>query len=149
MSRIFTGPIDIADAGTDADQNVWELIAGSGDKVRLHGFQLTSNVVAAAALKFELVRISAAGTGGTAITEEDINESENATATATLTSDVETPGTQIAVLKNWYWEQLGPLDYLPTPEMQPTAEVTNGFALRLLTNPTNAAFGGYVVWEEL
>jgi hypothetical protein len=52
------------------------------------------------------------------------------------------------VLKNFWWEQLGPLQYWPTPEMREIVDVSGFLALNLLTNPVNAAIGGWVCWEE-
>jgi hypothetical protein len=145
---VYTAPIDIADAGTDADQDIFVLATGASEKAILHGFEIYSDTTTAAALKLELVRRSGGGTGGTAITEEDIDQAADATATAAVTTDVETPGTGIAVLKNYYWEQLGPLSYWPTPEIREKLDVSGFIALNLLTSPANAAIGGWVVWEE-
>ncbi len=148
MGKIYTAPIDIADAGTDADQDIFVLATGASEKAILYGFEIYSSIIAAASLKLELVRRSGAGTGGTAVTAEDIDQAQDATATAALTTDAETPGTGIAVLKNYHWEQLGPLQYWPTPEMREKVDVSGFIALNLLTNPVNAAFGGWVCWEE-
>jgi hypothetical protein len=149
MGRIFTAPIDIADAGTDADQDIFLLSASATVNCILHGFTIYSDKTTAAALKLELVRRSTAGTGGTVITEEDANQTQDATAGAAVTTDIETPGTGIAVLENFYWEQLGPLVHWPTPEDRYEIAVSGRIGLHLLTNPVNAAFGGFAKWEEL
>ena len=67
-----------------------------------------------------------------------------------MTTDAETPGTiSGAALKNFWWEQLGPLIYRPAPEDRIIMDVSGFLAMHLLTDPVNSAFGGYVTWEEL
>lgn len=149
MGSFFTGPIEISDAGTDADQDIFVLVAATGRPIILHGFELYSSVTSAAAVKLELVRRSAAGTGGSAVTEEDLNQAGDLTAETTMTTLVTTPGAEIALLKCFRWEQLGPLVYIPTPAMQIQAHSTGIIALHGLTSFANAALDGYVVWEEL
>lgn len=149
MARVFTAPLQIADAGTDVDQSLFELVAGAGDKIVLYGFELTSSATTATAMELVLKRISGAGTGGTAVTEEDVDQNTDLTATAALQTDVETPGTAVATLKTWQWEQLGPLVYMPIPEARLVSEVSQGFSLNVTASPANAALGGYIIWEEV
>ena len=150
MSRIYTGAIDIANAGTDADQDIFVLATSSSVKAVLHEFEIYSNATAAASLKLELVRRTGAGTGGTPITEEEHDPDNSTAATVAMTTDAEGPGTiSGAALKNFYWEQLGPLIYRPAPEDRIIIDVSSFLALNLLTNPASAAIGGYVTWEEL
>lgn len=149
MSRIYTAAIDIADAGTDADQDIWEMVLGSAGKAILHEFEIYSNTVVAVALKLELVRRSTTGTGGTALTEEAHDPDNSSTINAAMTQGVTAPGTLSgAALKNFWWEQLGPLIYRPAPEDRVIVDISARLALNLLTSPANAALGGYVTWEE-
>jgi hypothetical protein len=150
MGRIYSGAIDIADAGTDADQDIFVLASGSANKVVLHEFEIYSDTAIAASLKLELVRRTGAGTGGTAITEEEHDPDNTVANTCSMTTDAETPGTiSGAALKNFWWEQIGPLIYRPAPEDRIIMDVSQFLALNLLTSPANAAIGGYVTWEEI
>lgn len=147
--RIYTVAIDVADAGTDADQDIFELVGSSSGKFILHEFEIYSDAVSAASLKLELVRRSTTGTGGTALTEEAHDPDNNATINVAASQFVTTPGTLSgAALKNFWWEQLGPLIYRPAPEDRIIADLSGRLCLNLLTSPANAAIGGYVTWEE-
>lgn len=149
MSRIYTAAIDIADAGTDADQDIWEMVLSTAGKSILHEFEIYSNVTTAASLKLELVRRSSTGTGGTGLTEEAHDPDNSSTINSSLTQGVTAPGTLSgAALKNFWWEQLGPLIYRPAPEDRIIVDISGRLALNLLTSPANAAIGGYVTWEE-
>lgn len=149
MGRIYVGPINITDAGTDASQDVFTLGAGSTNKIAVHEFEIYSDTISAAALNVSLHRRSAAGTGGSAVTEVAIDPDNTVTPTATMTTDTETPGTSTAILMRWWWEQLGPLVYRPAPEDRIVIEVSSYLGLQLNTSPANAALAGYVIWEEL
>jgi hypothetical protein len=148
--RIYTAAIDIADAGTDADQDIFELVLSTGEKSILHEFELYSDATAAAVLKLELVRRSTTGTGGTGLTEEEHDPGNTVTTNVTASQTVTAPGTiSGGALKNFYWEQLGPLIYRPAPEDRIVWNNTLRLALHLGTNPANVAIGGYVTWEDL
>lgn len=148
MAKIYVGPIEIADAGTDADQDIFLLATGASEKAVPLGFELYSNAVAASAVTWEVVERSSAGTGGTAVTEEDKDRSQDATATVAMTTDVETPGTETAVMERGIWEQLGPLAYRPTPEERTTVDVSSFWGLHTLDSFANAELAGWATWKE-
>lgn len=148
MAKFYVAPIDIADAGTDADQDIFVGAVGASEKVDLIGFIIHSDKTAAAPIKLELVERSTGGTGGTAITEEDKDRAQDSVSTCAITTDVETPGTGTAVFENFIYEQLGPLEYKPVPEERYTFDVSTFFALNSLTSWVNAAIGGSVCWME-
>lgn len=149
MGRIYTGAINIADAGTDADQDIFVLASAASAKVILHEFEIYSDSDAAVLLNLRLVRRTGAGTGGSAVTEEK-HDPDSAAPTVTMTTDAETPGTLSgAALRQFLWEQLGPLIYRPAPEDRIIMDVSSFLALNLQTNPANSAFAGFVVWEEI
>ncbi len=148
MGKVYVAPIDIADAGTDADQDIVVLLAGATEKAELITVEVTSDVETPTAVKLEVVERSGIGTGGTAIVEEDIDRAQDSTSTATVTTDAETPGTGTAVFETHYWEQMGAWVHRPVPEERYVMDVATVWALNLLTNPVNAAFGGKIVWKE-
>ena len=152
MGRIYIAPIDIPAANladADADQDLFVIGAGSNNKLVIHEFEIYSDATTAASLKLELVRRSTAGTGGSAVTEEPLDPDMTITPTATVTTDVETPGTGTDVLANYFWEQLGPLIHRPAPEDRVIVDVSTFLALQLLTSPGGISVGGYIIWEEL
>jgi hypothetical protein len=148
MSRIYTVPIDIADAGTDADQDIFEMVFGSSGKGILHEFEIYSDNVSAASVKLELVSRGSTGSGGTTLTAVPHDPDNGSTINAAVSQGVTTPGTLGSVYKNFWWEQLGPLVYRPAPEDRIVIDNFARIALNLLTNPQNSAIGGYVTWEE-
>ena len=128
--------------------DVWSIIAGSANKVLIHGFELTSNAVAAAIIDINFHRISAAGSGGSASATEELRDEVDSAVTAAVRTLDTTPGTASGPLMAWQWEQLGPVGVVFTPEMRPISLVSEGFALTWST-ATAATVSGWLSWEEL
>jgi hypothetical protein len=148
MGRMIVGAFDGISVTNDADQNIWAITAGSANKIIIHGFELTSAATVAEDLAILLRRESTAA-AGTAVTEENLDEDDGAITATMITLDL-TPGTPDGVLGAWQWEQLGPLTYLPTPEMRPVVQESGIIVLNLGTALTaTTAMSGYVVWEEI
>ena len=114
----------------------------------MHSFEIYSDAIAAAALNLRLLLRTTDGTGGTGQTEVPADPA-NQTATAALTTLVTAPGTAGSIFCEYHWEQMGPLIYLPTPEMRITLDVSTRIALNLQTNPASVTFSGWVCWEEI
>jgi hypothetical protein len=148
MGKTYSAPIDIADAGTDNDQDIFTIAIPNGKKCQILSFEIFSNTIAAAALELELVQRSGLGTGGTAVVEEDHDRDEDAVSDCTVTTDTETPGTETASIRKYHWEQLGPLEYKPIPEERIMFDESTWVGLHLETSPVNAAITGTVTWEE-
>lgn len=150
MGRMVYCPITSESIGTSsAGDDIFELVAGANNKLRLHGFEIYSNQVTAEALSLRLLRRSTTGTGGTAETEVKADEDDGA-ITAALTANVTTPGTPGDVLAHFEWEQLGPLVYWPTPMTQPMVQEGGRLCLELIDAPAaTQVVQGYVVWEEI
>ena len=147
MGHVYYQEIDLT-LIDDATQDIWSLVAGSANKVKLLGFELSSNAVAEALLKVTLTRITAAGSGGSAsTTEEPANEASPAATAGVRTLDT-TPGTAGNGLMSWQWEQLGAIGHVYTPEMAPVSKVSEGFALTCDTASVTSAVSGYICWEE-
>lgn len=153
MGRMVIAPINSITIGADATQDLWSLMAAASNKLILHGWEITSDAIAAALLECTLLRLSAVGSAGAAVTEAMLNTDDGAITGAVRVGDT-TPGTPIGeetpagILMGFQWEQLGPLGIVYTPEMRPVIEVSTGIAL--VCN-TAAAFemSGWVCWEEL
>ena len=150
MGRIVYQQLDALVVTADATQDVWSIIAVSPNNIKLHAFELTSNAIAAAIINLDLRRITAAGTGGSASTTEELaDDVQNTAHTATVrTLDLTTEGADGGGLMGFQWEQLGPVGHVYTPDMRPFAGLTDGFALSWHT-AGGATVSGYICWEEL
>ncbi len=149
MGRIVYQPLNALVVTADASQDVWSIISVSPNNIILHGFELTSNAVAAAIIAVVLRRITAAGTVGSASTTEELaNDVQNTAHTSTVRTLDTTEGADGGELMAWQWEQLGPLGHVFTPEMRPFAGLTDGFALSWRT-ATGATCSGWICWEEV
>jgi len=147
VGRMVVGAFSAAALGTDADMDIWQVVAGANDKLKLHYFEISTSAIAAAALNLQLVRRSTTGTG-TAVTEENLDEADGA-ITAAMVTIVAAPGTLDTTLAAWQYEQLGSLIYQPTPEIMPVVQEGGRIALHLSTSAASETCNGYVVWEEL
>ena len=147
MGRINYAPFDDIQVTTDADQDVWELGAIT-NKIKLHGFELTSEVTAAESVDLRLVRRSTSGNGTT------VSEVKGATDAGTITSVVEelalAPGTIGDIIMGFKWEQLGPLRYIPTPEMQIVIDAGAFLCLNIQSAlAVTTGWSGWLAWEEI
>ena len=147
MGRMVIAPFRSITIGADATQDLWSLMAAATNKLILHGWEVTSDSIAAVSLEVALVRLSAVGSVGSAATEVKLDTDDGAITGSVRTGDT-TPGTPGDVLMGFGWEQLGPLGIVYTPEMRPVIEVSTGIAL---VCDTSDAFemSGWVCWEEL
>lgn len=148
MGRIVYQELKGISVPADATCDVWSLIASATHPIVLHGFEMTSNATAAAIIDVNLHRVTAAGTGGTASTTEELADEELSAVTAGVRTLDTTPGADGGGLLGWQWEQLGPIGIVFTPEMRPKAKVSEGFALTWNT-ATAATCSGWICWEEL
>lgn len=148
MGRIVYNQIDLVLA-SDATQDIWNLMAPAGNKLKFHGFELTSTAIAAAILDINLHFISAVGSGGSASTiEQNADNGDDATLIGSLRTEDTTPGTPSGPIMSWQWEQLGPVGIIFTPEMRPVIDVSTGIALTMNTAAT-PTLSGFVCWEEI
>lgn len=147
MGRMVQAPFRSVTIGADATQDLWSLMAGANNKIVLHGWEITSNAVAAGLLELGLVRLSAVGSGGTAATEVKLNV-DDGTITGSIRYGDTTPGTAGDILAGFAWEQLGPLGMIYTPEMRPIIDQSTGIAL-VCDTATAFEMSGFVTWEEV
>ena len=140
-------PLNSITVGADATQDLWSLMAAATNKLVLHGWEITSNAIAATLLEVTLLRLSAVGSVGAAATAVKLDTDDGAITGSARVGDT-TPGTPGDILAGYQWEQLGPLGMIYTPEMRPVIEVSTGIAL--VCN-TSAAFemSGWICWEEI
>ena len=147
MGRVFYAPFDDLQVTTDADQDFWEMSAVT-NKFKLLGFEVTSEAIAAESVDLRLVRRSTTGDGG-AVVEVKAN-ADSAAQTTVLESLGTTPGTIGDIIMGWKWEQLGPLIYLPTPEMQITIDAGAFLCLNIQSALAGTTgWSGWVCWEEI
>lgn len=147
MGRICYAQIDVTLA-SDATQDIWSLMAPAGNKLVLHGWELTSSATAASVIDINLHFISAVGTGGAAATEVNADNGDDATIVGAVRTEDTTPGTPSGALMSYQWEQLGPVGHIFTPEMRPVIDVSTGIALTMNTAAT-PTLSGWICWEEL
>lgn len=147
MGRMVQAPLNSVTITSDATQDLWSLMAAATNKVILHGWEITSDAIAATLLECTLLRLSAVGSIGTALTEVKLDTDDGAITASARVGDT-TPGTPGDILAGYQWEQMGPLGQIYTPEMRPVIEVSTGIAL--VCN-TAAAFelSGWICWEEI
>lgn len=146
MGRMVQAPLNSLTVGADATQDLWSLMAAASNKLILHGWEISSDAIAAALMEVTLHRISATNTGA-AVTEVKLDEDDGA-ITGIVLSVGTTISTSTAILAGYQWEQLGPLGMIYTPEMRPVIEVSQGIAL--ICNTADAfEMSGWICWEEL
>jgi len=147
MGRMVMAPLNSVTIGSDATQDLWSVMAAATNKLILHGWEVTSDAVAATLLEVTLLRLSAVGSVGAVATAVKLDTDDGAITGGARVGDTN-PGTPGDVLAGFQWEQLGPLGLIYTPEIRPVIEVSTGIAL--VCN-TAAAFemSGWVCWEEL
>ena len=147
MGRMVIAPINSITVGSDATQDLWSLMAASTNKIILHGWEVTSDAIAATLLEVTLLRLSAVGSGGSAVTAVKLDVDDGAITGSARVGDT-TPGTTDDILAGYQWEQLGPLGQVYTPEMRPVIEVSTGIAL--VCNTASAfEMSGWICWEEI
>lgn len=147
MGRMVQAPLNSITIGSDATQDLWSLMAAATNKLILHGWEISSDAVAATLLEVTLLRLSAVGSVGATVTEVKLDTDDGAITGSVRVGDT-TPGTPGDVLAGFQWEQLGPLGIIYTPEMRPVIEVSTGIAL--VCNTADAfEMSGWVCWEEI
>ncbi len=132
---------------SDATLDVWNLIGTSAIRIRLLGWEVTSNAVAATLTTFSLGFATDNGTGGTATTEQNADDGK-AGLLGVLITDVGTMGADGGRIQNYQWEQLGSVGHIYTPETAPICAAGAGFALTQATAATWTG-SGWVCWEEI
>lgn len=147
MGRIYYAPFDDIQVTNDADQDVWELGAIT-NKVILHAFELTSEAIAAESVDLRLVRRSTSGNGAAVV--EVPRATDDAAQLAVVEQLALVPGTIGDILMGFKWEQLGPLSFLPTPEMRPVIDAGAFLCLNIQSALAGTTgWSGYICWEEV
>ena len=147
MGRMVQAPLNSITIGADSTQDLWSLMAAATNKLILHGWEISSDSIAAALLEVTLLRLSSVGSAGAAVTEVKLDTDDGAITGSVRVGDT-TPGTPGDVLAGYQWEQLGPLGMIYTPEMRPVIEVSTGIAL--VCNTADAfEMSGWICWEEI
>lgn len=148
MGRMVIAPLNSITVTSDATQDLWSLMAASTNKLILHGWEITSNAIAATLLEVTLLRVTGHGSSGaTDPTPVKLN-TDDGTITGTVSAADTTPGTPGDILAGFQWEQLGPLGMIYTPEMRPVLEVSTGIAL-VCNTAAGFEMSGWICWEEI
>ena len=150
MGRIVRCPIENRTiANSDGVLDIFELIAGANNKLRLHNFRFESDAIVAESVRLRLVRRSTTGSGGVAGVEVQ-NDEDDGSITAACSFDVTTPGTIGDIIAAFRWEQLGPLELPDLPEDFILVEEAGRLCLEVAAAiATDSAISGHVVWEEI
>lgn len=149
MSRVFTQPFDNLTVTNDSDQDIFELFGASGYPFRLLAFELYSALTTDERVRLRLIRRSASGSGGSAATEVPADGGNTTTIHTACTTLQTTPGSAGAILHGWYWSQLSPLIYRPTPPEYIEVASAAGIGLNLETAVGSSRnWSGFVTWEE-
>ncbi len=102
--------------GADATQDLWSLMAAATNKLILHGWEISSDAIAATLLEVTLLRLSAVGSAGATVTEVKLDTDDGAITGSVRVGDT-TPGTPGDILAGYQWEQLGPLGMIGIIQM--------------------------------
>lgn len=146
---VYYVPLDALSVTTDADQDLFEIVAAASKRVILHGFSLSSTYTTDERVRLRLLQRTTTGSGGSGATEVAADDGNDTAATAAVSTLVTTPGTAGDILAGFQWSQQGELLFLPTPEMRPVVAKSSRLALNI-----NSAVGGtrtwsgWVCWEE-
>lgn len=149
MGRMFALPLDAISVTNDPDQDIIEMVNGSGATAILHAIELSSSVTTDEVVRLRLCRRSTTGSGGTAATEVAL-DGDSTTISVAVNILVTTPGTIGSILKGWQWHQLVPFQYVPIPEDRIIIPPSGRLCLNLQTAvAATRTWSGYAVWEEL
>lgn len=149
MSRVFTAPFDAISVTTDADQDIFEMVGASGYPFALLAFELYSSYTSEERCRLRLVRRSTTGSGGSALTEIK-NDAGSASPQTAVSAIVTTPGTIGDIGECFYWSQLAPLIYRPTPEELDEMASGGRFCLNLQSALGGTrTWSGFVKWREV
>lgn len=147
MGRIYYSGFDDIQVTTDNDQDIWEILAIT-NKCILHGFEMTSELLAAESVDLALVRRSGGGNGSAA--GEEQRSPDDAGPLASIEQLATLPGTLDGVLMGFKWEQLGPVGHIFTPEMRPVADAGEALCLHCGNGPSGTTgWSGWLCWEEV
>ena len=147
MGRMVYCPLDDVITAS-ANQDIFSLMAGANNKIILHGWEISSNAIAAAIIAITLRRLTAVGSVGAAGVPEMLNEDDTSTISGGVRTGDTTDGTESQTLQSFQWEQLGPLGMVYTPEMRPVIEPSGGLALNT-ADATGFTMSGWICWEEI
>jgi len=152
-SRTYITPIENVSIGT-AVQDIFSLLAGSANGVRIHWIHLESTNTSAAALRMRLKRGTATvsqGSGGTNVTPAPVDYNDTLAAAAVShindTSQATTTGA-FTTLAGFQWDTVLPFDFLPAPEDRPACKASQALILDLPATITAATVSGFIVWDE-
>lgn len=122
---------------TNAAQNIFEMIAGSGASVLVHSIRLTftptivSGVAQDVRANLNIQRISTTGTGGSATTPVAVNSRNTVAALTTVNRLVTTPGTAGNVLDSENVSIIVPFERIYTPDQRVPIPASTRLALNL------------------
>ena len=147
--RVYTQPFDNLSVTNDSDQDIFEMVGASGYPFKLIAFELYSALTTDERVRLRLLRRSTTGSGGSAATEVPTDGGNSTTIQTAVNTLVTTPGTAGAILHAWYWSQLSPLIYRPTPEEQIEFISGQRCCLNLETAVASTRnWSGFVTWAE-
>ena len=91
--RVVYAPILGATIPSDATSDVFNIIGTSAIRIRMLGFEITSNAVVATLTTLSFGFASTVGTTGTALTEQHADDAKTTTLLGVSVSDADGPGT--------------------------------------------------------
>ena len=151
-TRTYTMAID--NVAVSAVQDIFSLLAGTANGIKLHQIHLDSTNISPAPLRMVLNRLTATaslGSGGSSptITPNDYNDiAVKSTAHANDTTPASTSGGSTFLMCAFQWDTVLPFDWLPAPEDRPACINGQLFTLKIPATPTSLTVSGYIVWSE-
>lgn len=148
--RKYVAPLTNATVTNDSDQDIFELAAGSGIIVVVHEIQLNSATTTDERVQLVFKRRTVTGNGSVA-TCVALDPGNTVAAESTVDTLSTTPSdTSQSIMHSFYWSQLSPFIWLPTPETQIIVPPSGFFAVNLRTAVASSRnWSGYIVFEEI
>ena len=155
MARIYVA--EFADVAVTADQDLFSLLIGDDEPIKLLGCVISQNTdvgdAAAESLTIKIIRgLGTVGSGGSAPTGRNVDSKGGAATTTVRANDdtIATSGTAID-LHSECWNIAVPWIYMPIPELRFRFDQTDDITVvRLMANPADSiTCSGTIYWEEL
>lgn len=153
MARVYTSQFN--GVAVTAQQDLFELVAGSGSGITIHEFGITQITEIGDAMEEGLLLLlkqgaTTTGSGGSAPTKvpRDVDDTASGATVAANNTTKATAGT-IVTHYSWGWNIRVPFEKIFTPETRPYVKPSRRMTLELATTPADSiTMSGYIVWSE-
>lgn len=153
MGRMYS--VSFKDVAVTAAQDFFEILAGTGKPLRIHGFLLGQTTEAGDAQEEQLKVIInrgvgvTSGSGGSTATPAPLDASDQASgATVEINNTTRITGGTITELEPHVWNLRAPYPFFYPPELRPLVRAGDRLAFELETTVADSVTISGVVWFE-